>query len=105
MWTMTQRAGSLSYQTFSAGFSLLVYAWFLWLCDIRKPAFESSVFRTFGTNALAGYLIHSAVGDAVSRFAPKDSPLYWVVFITALYFLITWSFIRALERRNIFLRL
>jgi predicted acyltransferase len=105
MWTMTQRAGSLSYQTFSAGFSLLVYGLFLYLCDIRKPGFENSVFRTFGTNALAGYLIHSVVGDAVSKFAPKDSPLAWVVFITGLYLVITWSFIRALEKRGIFLRL
>lgn len=105
LWTMTQRAGSLSYQTFSAGFSLLVYGLFLWLADIRKPGFDSSVFRTFGTNALAGYLIHSVVGDAVHKFAPKDSPLVWVCFVTGIYFLITWSFIRALEKRNVFLRL
>jgi len=105
MWTMTQRAGSLSYQTFSAGFSLLVYGAFLWLADIRKPAVEWSVFRTFGTNALAGYLIHSVVGDAVHKFSPKDSPLLWVCFITSVYFLITWSFIRALEKRKVFLRL
>lgn len=105
LWTMTQRAGSLSYQTFSAGFSLLVYAAFLWLSDIRKPAFESSFFRTLGTNALAGYLIHSVVGDAVHKFTPKDSPLLWVFMLTGLYFAITWALIRALERRNIFLRL
>jgi predicted acyltransferase len=105
LWTMTQRAGSLSYQTFSAGFSLLVYGGFLWLSDVRSPRFESSFFRTFGTNALAGYLIHSVVGDAVQKFAPKDSPLLWVCFVTGLYFLITWSFIRALEKRNVYLRL
>ncbi|MFN8941661.1 MAG: heparan-alpha-glucosaminide N-acetyltransferase domain-containing protein [Acidobacteriota bacterium] len=105
LWTMTQRAGSLSYQTFSAGFSLLVYGLFLWWCDVKKPGLDLGVFRTFGTNALAGYLIHGMVGDAVSKFAPKDSPLYWVCFVTVVYFLLTWSFIRALERRNIFLRL
>ncbi len=105
LWTMTQRAGSLSYQTFSAGFSLLVYGLFLWWCDVKKPGLNVGVFRTFGTNALAGYLIHSVVGDAVQKFGPKDSPLYWVVFVTAVYFVITWSFIRALEKRGIFLRL
>jgi hypothetical protein len=78
---------------------------FLWWCDVKKPGLDLGVFRTFGTNALAGYLIHGMVGDAVSKFAPKDSPLYWVCFVTVVYFLLTWSFIRALERRNIFLRL
>jgi predicted acyltransferase len=105
LWTMTQRAGSLSYQTFSAGFSLLVYGVFLWLCDLRKPGFRLAFFTTLGTNALAGYLIHSMVGDTASKFAPKDSPLPWVLFITAVYFFVTWLFIRFLEKRQIFLRL
>ncbi len=105
LWTMTQRAGSLSYQVFSAGFSLLVYAVFLWLCDARKPGLSWAFFTTLGTNALAGYLIHMMVGDAAGKFAPKDAPLYWVVSITGIYFLITWSFLRFLEKRAIFLRL
>jgi predicted acyltransferase len=105
LWTMTQRAGSLSYQTFSAGFSLLVYGVFLWLCDIRTPHFKWAFFTTLGTNALAGYLIHGMVGDAISKFAPKDSPLYWVVFVTSLYFFVTWLMIRTLEKRGLFLRL
>jgi predicted acyltransferase len=104
LWTMTQRAGSLSYQTFSAGFSLLVYGGFLWLCDVRQPGFRWAFFTTLGTNALAGYLIHSMVGDTVSKFAPKDAPLYWVVFVTGLYFFVTWLMIRFLERRQIYLR-
>jgi predicted acyltransferase len=105
MWTMTQRAGSLSYQTFSAGFSLIVYGLFLWMCDVGSPKWSWSVFGTFGTNALAGYLIHGMVGDAVQKFAPKDSTLLWVCFVTTVYFLLTWCFIRALEKRSIFLRL
>lgn len=105
VWTMTQRAGSLSYQTFSAGFSLLVYGLFLWWCDVREPGFRSSIFHTFGTNALAGYVIHMAVSEAVSPFAPSDSPLYWVLFVTGIYFLITWSFVRALEKRGVYLRM
>jgi hypothetical protein len=45
------------------------------------------------------------VGDAISKFAPKDSPLYWVVFVTSLYFFVTWLMIRTLEKRGLFLRL
>jgi predicted acyltransferase len=105
LWTMTQRAGSVSYQTFSAGFSLLVYGLFLWLCDIRRPSFHLPLFRTFGTNALAGYIIHMMVGDAVDNFASADSPLWWVIVITGIYFGLTYLFVRTLERRGIFLRL
>jgi predicted acyltransferase len=105
LWTMTQRASSLSYQVFSAGFSLLVYSLFLWLCDIRQPAFRWAVFTTFGTNALAGYIIHGMVGDPFHKFGPKDSPLWWVFVITGLYLLVTWALIRALEKRQIFLKL
>jgi predicted acyltransferase len=105
MWTMSQRSGSISYQVFSAGFSLLVYALFLWWCDVRQPGLNNSLLRTFGTNALAGYVIHMAVAEAIAPFSPKDSPLYWVIFVTSLFFLITWSFVRALERRNIYLRM
>lgn len=105
LWTMTQRAGSVSYQTFSAGFSLLVYSSFLWLCDVKQPGLRWALFTTFGTNALAGYIIHGMVGDPFHKFAPKDSPLWWVFVITGLYLLVTWAFIRALEKRQIFLRL
>lgn len=105
LWTMTQRAGSVSYQTFSAGFSLLIYSLFLWLCDVKQPGFRWALFTTFGTNALAGYIIHGMVGDPFHKFAPKDSPLWWVFVITGLYLLVTWAFIRALEKRQIFLRL
>ncbi|GAB4373552.1 MAG: hypothetical protein OHK0021_15680 [Bryobacter sp.] len=105
LWTMTQRAGSLSYQTFSAGFSLLVYALFLWLADVRQPSQTLPFFRTLGTNALAGYLIHAMVGDAVGKFAAKDAPAWYALMLTAIYFWITWKMLKFLEDRNLFLRL
>ena len=33
LWTMSQRTGSIAYLTFSAGFSLAVYAFFVVICD------------------------------------------------------------------------
>mgnify|MGYP003498864701 CR=1 FL=1 len=66
---MSQHAGAISYQTFGAGFSLLVLVFFIWLSDLRNV--QLGVFRTLGVNALAGYLIHdvtsSAVGPTHSR--------------------------------------
>src|SRR5262249_35077919 len=74
MWTMSQRAGSASFLTFGAGLSLSLYALFILACDVGS--LRLGIFRTLGSNALAGYIIHSLVADAVKPFAPKDSPLW-----------------------------
>ena len=103
IWTMSQRAGANSYLWFSAGFSLLVYALFVWWSDIKGR--RSSLFHVFGVNPLAGYIIHDLVGDAVKPFGPKDSPLYWALFVFAIYFFIVWLFLRGLDRQKLYLRM
>ena len=103
MWTMSQQAGSVSYLTFATGFSLAAYVFFRWWTDEKGR--QLGVFRTLGVNALAGYIIHSLVEDAVKPYAPKDSPLAWALFTFAVFFGITWLFLRSLEKNKLFLRL
>lgn len=103
LWTMSQRAGSLSYHTFGAGFSLTLYAGFVWLVDRR--GLGHSVFETLGQNALAGYLIHSLIDDVVKPFAPKDSPLWWALAMFSIYFYLSYRFVRYLNEHNHYLRL
>lgn len=103
MWTMSQQAGSVSYLLFSAGFSLGVYTLFLWLCDER--GWQLGVFRTFGVNALTGYVLHMLVADAVKPFAPKDSPLYWSLATFAVFFAIVWAMLRSLEKNGVYIKL
>jgi predicted acyltransferase len=102
-WMMSQRAGTLSYLTFSAGFSLLVYMVFHFLCD--KKRWELGIFRLFGTNALIAYILHSMVMGAIKPFVPKDSPLWYVTASWLLVIAILWLFIRYLERNKVYLRL
>ena len=71
LWTMSQRAGSVSYLTFGAGLSLAGYALFIWACDVRR--WQIGIWRTLGTYALAGYVIHGVVGWGV-RPRPKRPP-------------------------------
>ena len=99
---MSQRAGTLSYLTFSAGFSLAVYALFHLACDLG--GFGLSVFNTFGTNALAAYVIHDLVGAAVDPFVPKDAPGWYVTAALAVFFSIIWLFVRSLEKQGVYLR-
>ncbi|MEZ6128028.1 MAG: hypothetical protein R3C59_05065 [Planctomycetaceae bacterium] len=102
-WMMSQRGGTLSYVTFSAGVSVLVYLLFYVACDVFR--LQWSFFRTFGTNALAAYVLHEMVGMAVKPFMPKDSPGWYVVAGLVVFFAITWTFVRSLEKQNIYLRL
>lgn len=103
IWTMSQRAGSVSYLVFGAGFSLTVFAAFVWACDVR--GWRLAVFTTFGTNALAGYILHDLVSGALKPFAPRDAPLWYVLGAVALFLFLCWLFVRALERNKIFLRM
>jgi predicted acyltransferase len=102
-WMMSQRSGSISYLTFGAGLSLVIYGLFYALSDMG--GLKIGVFRTLGVNALLGYILHDMVGDAVKRFVPKDSPAIamWVGF--AVFFFVTWLFLRSLEKQKIFVKL
>ena len=102
-WMMSQRAATLSYHTFGAGFSLAVYALFYIACDIG--GLKLAMFRTLGTNALVGYILHGMVDDRVKAFVPRDSPGWYVTAGFVLYFYITWLFIRFLEKNKIYLKL
>jgi predicted acyltransferase len=101
--TMSQRAGSVSYLTFAAGFSLAVYALFVLSSD--RGSFQSDWVRTFGLNPLAAYIIHPMVASAVKPYVPNDAPLWYVAAGFSLYFTICTLFNRYLEQNKIFLRL
>lgn len=103
LWTMSQRTGSVSYLTFAAGFSLFVYAAFVVLSD--KWGLQVGVFRTFGTNALAAYMLHPMVSLAVRPYLPNDAPLWYAAAGTAVYFWINYILIRYLEKNGLFLKL
>jgi predicted acyltransferase len=101
-WMMTQRGGSLSYLTFGAGFSLLVYVFFYVLSDIA--GIRIGVFRTFGTNALAAYVLEGILGEAVKSFIPMDAPPWYALAGFGVFFFLVWLFVRTMEKNKIYLR-
>jgi predicted acyltransferase len=103
LWTMSQRTGSVSYLTFAAGFSLAVYALFVLLCD--QWGVKVGFFRTFGTNALASYILHPMVSLAVKPLMPDDAPLWYVVPGVLIYFEICYVLVRYLEKNKLYLKL
>jgi hypothetical protein len=104
LWTMSQRAGSVSYLMFGAGFSMALYALFVWTCDLRRR-WQIGMWRTFGTNALAGYLIQAAAGHLINPLMPKDAPLWLALGGLALFVATCYGCVRLLEWKGIYWRM
>ena len=103
LFTMSQRSGSVSYLTFGAGISLAVYALFVLACDVG--GWQIGIFRTLGTNALAGYIIHEMVNAAVKPFVPRDSPLWYALAGCSVSILICYLLLRGMEKQRLYLKL
>ncbi len=102
-WTMNQQAGTVPYLIFGSGLSLALYAVFVWACDIR--GFQFAVLRTLGVNALAGYVIHMVVDQAMKPLLAHDAA--WAVALTALagFLAVCYLSLRFMEKKGIYLRL
>ena len=103
LWTMSQRAGSISYMIFSSGFSMLIFGVFVVLADQWK--IKIGLFRTLGVNALAAYVLHDWVNGVVKEFVPKDSPIPYAFLGFLVSFTACYLMLRGFERQKIFFRI
>jgi predicted acyltransferase len=103
LWTMSQRAGTASYQIFCAGWCAALFGVVVWLCDSWR--LQSGIFRTFGVNALAAYVLHTLIANAIRPLTPRDSPAWFVATSLSLFLLVCWAFIRHLEKQEIYIRM
>ena len=108
-WMMSQRGGTLSYPTFAAGFSLVIYALFLWVCDGLK--WRLGLFRTLGTNSLAAYVLHDVSGwipiggkTIEGYFPPNSTYLGGMLIVFGVQLLFVYAVCRLLERLGWYIR-
>lgn len=129
-WTMTQRAGSMTYHLFTAGTSTLLFALFFALCEVGVPAPAAPplaaaaraagfapgaegalVLRwraadVFGENSLAVYLLSDPLANTISDMLPDDVPAwYFLLWGEGLYFIVAYAATLYLRNHKLFLRL
>lgn len=102
-WMMDKRVVTQSFVLFSTGFASALFGLFVIACD--GWSWQIGLFRTFGQNPLAAYIIHHFVAHSIHGIVPKDSPLWWGMTGLSLFFGITWVFVRSLEKHGLYLRL
>ena len=100
---MDKRVVTASFTVFATGFSLAAYALFILACDLAGWRLE--LFRVLGQNPLAAYILHQPIERAVRALVPADAPLGWGLLGLAVFFTVTVAFVRALDRRGLYLRL
>lgn len=102
-WMMTKQLPSPSFILFASGFAAALYGLFVVACDIGP--LRIGLFRTFGQNPLATYLLHAVVAHTLEVFNPADAPLGYCLASVTVFFLIVYGLIRGLEKQGIYIRL
>ncbi len=102
-WMMHKKIASWPFFFFATGFSATLYGIFILACDLRGG--QVGLFRTFGQNALAAYVLHHMVETQLRTIVPADSPLWFCMVGLIAFSTITYIMIRFLEINKVYIKL
>lgn len=101
-WMMIKRVVSVPFLLFTSGVSLATLAFFIGLTDLT--GIQIPFFRILGQNALAAYVFENLAYRMFDKVRPSDSPLWWVCLLMAGVYLVTYTAMKFLESRNLYLK-
>ena len=93
---MSKRVVTASFILMATGVALTLYALFVVACDVGGTT--AGIFRTFGQNPLAAYLLHEMVLKAVRPLVPDNAPRWYCLVGFAVFFALTYYLVRQLEQ-------
>ena len=102
-WMMYKRIVAPAFILFSIGFALFLYSLFIAASDIGS--FQAGLFKTFGQNPLAAYIIHEITMLCFKSITPKDCEWWWLAIMFSVFFAVTWGAVKYMENNKLYLRL
>lgn len=102
-WMMNKHVTSITFVLCATGFAAALYGLFVLALDPGGTGL--GLFRTFGQNALAAYVLHHMVETQIHTIVPKNSPLWYCLLGLGVFYLITYVFVRFLEKQGVYIRL
>jgi hypothetical protein len=67
--------------------------------------FQIGIWRTLGSNALAGYIIHGVAGWGFGSLLPRRAPLETVLLALLAYLVFCYGCVRIMEWKRIYWRM
>ena len=102
-WEFSQRSMTIAYPVFASGLSVVTFAGFYWLADLRKLSIPH--LRVLGVNPLVIYIIQQVLIGFYGDFLPKTAMLWQALLGFCIIYGICYQAARYLDRNGYIIKL
>ncbi len=103
IWEFSQRSMTMAYPIFASGLSVLTYAAFYIVADIRK--WKIPHLAVLGINPLAIYILQQVLIEFYGKALPREAPWWQTLLGFAFVYGICYLIARYLKRNNYIIKL
>ena len=102
-WEFSQRSMTIAYPVFASGLSVVTFAVFYWIADLRK--FKIPHLRVLGVNPLVIYIIQQVLIGFYGDFLPKTAMLWQALLGFCIIYGICYLVAKYLDRNGFIIKL
>lgn len=102
-WEFSQRSMTIAYPVFSSGLSVITFAGFYWLADMRKLKIPH--LKVLGINPLVIYILQQVLIAFYGDFLPKTAPLWQSLVGFCIIYMICYQVAKYLYRTGYIIKL